>query len=305
MLLLQNDMPTQSIYDSHGPWPKGPVEGPRAVPHVFSPRWKRPFDCVLAILLLLLSAPIFLLAAVLVKVTSRGPVFYTQRRVGQHGRIYNIYKFRTMFHNCERATGPRWCTRGDSRITPLGRILRPLHIDELPQLWNILRGEMSLVGPRPERPEFVAELESLLPCYRKRLQVRPGLTGLAQLQLPPDTDLESVRRKLACDLYYIHRTSLLLELRIVLGTGLHVAHIPFRITRKLLQVPTGKFVQWFLETLEAHALNLLDVVQGDEAVAELAIAAPLTSSVAMSSVQPARSAVAARLDIALCSEAAT
>jgi lipopolysaccharide/colanic/teichoic acid biosynthesis glycosyltransferase len=302
MLLLQNDDATHSIYECPWPWLKTPVEIAGAVQDSLSPRWKRPFDCVLVFLLLLLSAPVFLLAAVLVKVTSRGPVFYTQRRVGQHGRSYNIYKFRTMFHNCERATGPRWCTRGDSRITPVGRILRPLHIDELPQLWNILRGEMSLVGPRPERPEFVAELESLLPCYRKRLQVRPGLTGLAQLQLPPDTDLESVRRKLACDLYYIHRTSLLLELRIVLGTGLHVAHIPFRITRKLLQVPTGKFVQWFLESLEAHAVNLLGAVRSDEAAAELAVAAPSMESVAgsplQSTPQGAGFAVAARLDIA-------
>jgi lipopolysaccharide/colanic/teichoic acid biosynthesis glycosyltransferase len=225
--------------------------------------------------------------AVIVKVTSRGPVFYMQKRVGQNGVIYKLYKIRTMLHDCEGKTGPRWATHADPRITSIGRILRPLHIDELPQLWNILRGEMSLVGPRPERPEFVAQLEALLPCYHKRLQVRPGLTGLAQLQLPPDTDLESVRRKLACDLYYIHRTSLMLDLRILLGTGLHVAHIPFRITRRLLQVPTGKFVQWFLESLEAHAVNLLEAARGDEAAPEVAVAAPAMRSAAAVPVEPA------------------
>jgi hypothetical protein len=98
-----------------------------------------------------------------------------------------------------------------------------------------------------------------LPCYRNRLLVRPGLTGLAQLQLPPDSDLDSVRRKLAYDLYYVHRVSLLLDLRILLSTGFHLAHVPFRITRKLLQVPSGRFVEWFYESLEAHAVNALEV----------------------------------------------
>jgi lipopolysaccharide/colanic/teichoic acid biosynthesis glycosyltransferase len=302
MLLLQNDIPTQSTCESQWSWPKAPVTIPAGAPHSLSPRWKRPFDCVVGLLLLLISAPILLLAVVLVKVTSRGPVFYTQKRVGQNGVVYKLYKIRTMYHNCERGTGPRWATHSDPRITPVGRVLRPLHIDELPQVWNILRGEMSLVGPRPERPEFVSELELLLPCYRKRLQVRPGLTGLAQLQLPPDTDLESVRRKLACDLYYIHRTTLLLELRILLGTGFHVAHIPFRITRKLLQVPAGKFVQWFLESLEAHAVNLLESVRGDETAPEPARPAaslePIIGSPFHLTPEGNGSAAAARLDIA-------
>ena len=110
-----------------------------------------------------------------------------------------------MYHDCERLTGARWSTPGDNRVTWIGKILRATHIDELPQLFNILRGEMSLVGPRPERPEIVVGLELAIPCYRDRLQVRPGVTGLAQVQLPPDTDLESVRRKVAYDLYYIER----------------------------------------------------------------------------------------------------
>src|SRR5229473_1524058 len=120
MLLLQNEAATHSIYECPRPWLKTPVEIAGAVQHSLSPRWKRPFDCVLALLLLLLSAPVFLLAAVLVKVTSRGPVFYIQKRVGQDGTIYKLYKFRTMFHNCERETGPRWATHADPRITPVG-----------------------------------------------------------------------------------------------------------------------------------------------------------------------------------------
>ena len=136
-------------------------------------------------------------AAIVVKLTSRGPAFYTQIRLGQDGRAYAIYKLRTMTHDCEKLSGPQWSKKGDCRVTAVGRLLRRSHLDELPQLWNVLRGEMSLIGPRPERPEFVPRLERSLPHYRARLHVRPGVTGLAQVQLPPDTDLGSVRRKLA------------------------------------------------------------------------------------------------------------
>ena len=105
-------------------------------------------------------------------------------RLGKNGRPFRLHKIRTMRHDCEKATGPRWAVPGDPRITPLGRFLRQTHLDELPQLWNVLRGEMSLVGPRPERPEFVPDLEQAIPHYRDRLLVRPGVTGLAQVQLP-------------------------------------------------------------------------------------------------------------------------
>ena len=113
----------------------------------------------------------------------RGPVIYSQTRLGQCGRPFTIYKIRTMLPNCEATTGPRWSTADGPRITPVGQFLRRAHLDELPQLWNILRGEMSLVGPRPERPEFVTQLEQAIPCYRERLAVRPGVTGMAQIQL--------------------------------------------------------------------------------------------------------------------------
>jgi lipopolysaccharide/colanic/teichoic acid biosynthesis glycosyltransferase len=162
---------------------------------------KRAADLTAALALLLLTAPLVLLAMLLIKLTSRGPVLYTQTRLGRHGRPFAIYKLRTMAHRAESLTGPCWSRPGDPRVTRLGRFLRRTHLDELPQRWNVLRGDMSLVGPRPERPEFVPQLEQAVAHYRERLRVRPGVTGLAQVQLPPDTDLDSVRLKLAYDLY--------------------------------------------------------------------------------------------------------
>jgi lipopolysaccharide/colanic/teichoic acid biosynthesis glycosyltransferase len=187
-----------------------------------------------ALALLALAAPVILAAAALVKLTSRGPAFYTQVRVGRHGRLFTIYKLRTMIHKCESLTGPRWAIPGDPRITPVGYFLRRTHLDELPQLLNVLRGEMSLIGPRPERPEFFPELERALPAYRCRLAVRPGVTGLAQVLLPADTDLGSVRRKLACDLQYVERLSPLLDLRILFCTGLYAAGAPYPLIARIL-----------------------------------------------------------------------
>src|SRR5207248_522266 len=137
---------------------------------------KRGLDCVLATALLFVSAPVVLAAMVLVKLTSRGPMTYTQKRVGYGGRPFTIYKIRTMIHNCESLTGPRWAVPGDPRVTPVGGLLRKLHIDELPQLINVLKGEMSLVGPRPERPEFVGKLVREVPDYDARHAVVPGIT---------------------------------------------------------------------------------------------------------------------------------
>jgi lipopolysaccharide/colanic/teichoic acid biosynthesis glycosyltransferase len=193
--------------------------------------------------LLILTIPVVLIAALLIKLTSKGPALFTQKRVGRDGRIYTIYKLRTMYDNCEKQSGPQWSKAGDPRITPLGRLLRRSHIDELPQLWNVLKGEMSLVGPRPERPEFVEVLMEDLLHYRERMRVRPGMTGLAQVQLPPDTDLASVRRKLACDLYYVQHLSLLLDLKVMLGTAFYLAGIPFTWTRAVFQMPSGETVE--------------------------------------------------------------
>jgi lipopolysaccharide/colanic/teichoic acid biosynthesis glycosyltransferase len=193
-----------------------------AVPQTWYQPVKRVLDVVLALLISVVAVPVMLLAAVLVKLTSRGPVLYSQTRVGRGGRPFTIYKIRSMHHDCEKISGVRWSRTGDPRVLPIGRLLRRTHIDELPQLWNILRGEMSLVGPRPERPEFVPQLEQAIPHYRDRLLVLPGVTGLAQIHLEPDTDLSSVERKLMFDLYYIKHLSFWSDLRILLATTVHV-----------------------------------------------------------------------------------
>jgi lipopolysaccharide/colanic/teichoic acid biosynthesis glycosyltransferase len=200
-------------------------------------------DFVLAALLTIPAVPLILVAALLVRLTSRGPAFYTQTRVGEDGRLFTIWKIRSMIHNCESLTGPRWSMPGDPRVTRVGAFLRASHLDELPQLLNVLRGEMSLIGPRPERPEFVPELERALPGYWQRLTVRPGVTGLAQVQLPPDSDLTSVRRKLAHDLYYIRHLSPWLDLRLLFCTAFHAVALPFGVAGKLLGIPDGPTVE--------------------------------------------------------------
>jgi len=195
-----------------------------------------------AIAMLAISWPLILALMALVRLTSRGPALYKQVRLGLNGRPYLILKLRTMFHDCERSTGPQWAKARDPRATPLGRILRATHLDELPQLWNVVRGEMSLVGPRPERPEFVSELERVIPNYRERLRVRPGITGLAQVQLPPDEDVDSVARKVAYDVYYVERINLWLDLRILAGTALKMAGISYTCIRLLVALPGPEVV---------------------------------------------------------------
>jgi hypothetical protein len=144
-----------------------------------------------------------------------------------------------MYQDCELASGAIWSLPGDPRVTPVGWFLRWAHLDELPQLVNVLRGEMSLVGPRPERPEIISQFELALPHYRERLQARPGLTGLAQVQLPPDTNLDSVRRKLELDLCYVERMSLGLDLRILLATVLYVGGVPGETIAWLFRFPAA------------------------------------------------------------------
>jgi lipopolysaccharide/colanic/teichoic acid biosynthesis glycosyltransferase len=199
---------------------------------------KSALEWAAALVLVLLAAPVIFLAALVVKLTSRGPAFYTQVRVGLGGQVFTIYKIRTMIHNCESLTGPRWSMPGDPRVTRVGLFLRRAHLDELPQLLNVLRREMSLIGPRPERPEFFPELERAFPSYRERLAVRPGVTGLAQVQLPADSDLDSVGRKLAYDLYYVVHLSPLLDLKILAGTAAYAMAGRLRWVNRLLRLPT-------------------------------------------------------------------
>lgn len=199
------------------PWPPSDVLTPS--PYF---RWKAPVDWTLAVLLLIPGLVLLAPLLVLVRLTSRGPAIFSQRRVGKGGHTFVMYKIRTMRHDAEALTGPVWSPTLDPRSTRMGKLLRRLHLDELPQLFNVLRGEMSLIGPRPERPEFVRVLSEVIPGYGERIMVRPGITGLAQLNLPPDTDLDSVGRKLALDREYIERAGLWIDIRIALCTAFRI-----------------------------------------------------------------------------------
>jgi lipopolysaccharide/colanic/teichoic acid biosynthesis glycosyltransferase len=200
--------------------------------------WVKPaFDTAAALLMLLPGLPLMGLCVLLVRLTSSGPAVYSQTRVGRGGRVFTLYKIRSMVHDCESLTGPRWSLPGDPRITPLGRVLRKLHLDELPQLFNVLRGDMSLVGPRPERPEIVKRLRLNVPGYDRRHAVKPGITGFAQVHLPPDTCVRSVKNKLAYDLFYIRHRSLRMELVVLAATGLKLLGLK-RFYQRKPRVPT-------------------------------------------------------------------
>ncbi len=189
-------------------------------------------DFALAAGLFALALPVMALAIVAVRATSRGPAIYRQTRLGRGGVPFTILKIRTMRHDAEGDGQARWATAGDRRITPVGRVLRALHIDELPQLWNVLRGEMSLVGPRPERPEIIERLRKSVPNYDSRHAVKPGLTGLAQIHLPPDETIADVKRKLVHDRFYIRRASLGFDLAILGCTALKLLGLKRLYRRK-------------------------------------------------------------------------
>lgn len=203
----------------------------------FGERVKRAGDIALSAALGILALPVVTACILAVRLTSRGPGIYTQTRVGRNGRIFTLYKIRTMRHNCESDTGPRWSPPGDTRITPIGRLFRKLHFDELPQLWNVLRGDMSLIGPRPERPEIVAKLRHSVPGYDRRHTVKPGITGFAQIHLPPDTCIRSVKNKVVYDLFYIRYRSPVLELFIMCATALKLLGMK-RLYQRKPRIPT-------------------------------------------------------------------
>jgi exopolysaccharide biosynthesis polyprenyl glycosylphosphotransferase len=178
---------------------------------------KRPMDVALALFGLVVGAPLMLFCALLVRLTSPGPIIYSQVRVGRYGREFRIYKFRTMRTDAEK-NGAVWARSGDSRITPVGGLLRKTRFDELPQLWNILRGHMSFVGPRPERPEFVEQLRQQIPHYDLRHFVPPGLTGWAQVRFRYGATVEDAQRKLAYDLFYVRNCGLVFDAAVCLRT---------------------------------------------------------------------------------------
>jgi sugar transferase (PEP-CTERM system associated) len=179
---------------------------------------KRSTDLILGIILLFTSSPIFILAAAAIRLDTPGPVFFSQRRVGERRRIYRMHKFRSMVQDAEKLSGPVWAQADDPRVTRMGKVLRRLRIDELPQLWNVLKGEMSFVGPRPERPMFVEELEKLVPYYRERFAVKPGITGWAQVNYGYGASVRDAVEKLNYDLFYIKNMSILMDVLVILRT---------------------------------------------------------------------------------------
>ena len=179
---------------------------------------RRALDLSVSFVLLALTFPLMLAVALAISFESSGPVLYRQERVGRHGVPFTLFKFRSMRADAEKGGLPRWASPGDSRVTRIGRIIRATRIDELPQLVNVLRGEMSLVGPRPERPHFVEQLAEVIPFYRERSLVKPGVTGWAQINYPYGASVEDAREKLAYDLYYIKHRSLLLDVLVMFGT---------------------------------------------------------------------------------------
>lgn len=179
---------------------------------------KEVMDIVIGAIALVLSLPMMLLCAAIIKLSSRGPVLFSQVRLGQHGRPFKIYKFRTMYLNAEQHTGAVWAKGNDSRVIPACRWMRISHMDELPQLFQIVSGVMSLVGPRPERPEIMEKLEATYPEVRRRLDVKPGLTGLAQIRNGYDASVEGFRHKLESDIEYINRMCWAVDLKILAMT---------------------------------------------------------------------------------------
>ena len=179
---------------------------------------RRLSDIAISLVLVALTLPVMLATAIAIRLDTRGPVFYRQTRVGLHGRNFTLLKFRSMRVDAEAGGKPRWATQNDPRTTRVGNIIRLSRIDELPQLFNVLRGEMSFIGPRPERPEFVGELAAAIPLYPHRACVKPGITGWAQVSYPYGASVDDARQKLSYDLYYIKYRSLLLDLLILLAT---------------------------------------------------------------------------------------
>lgn len=173
---------------------------------------------VLSFFAIILLSPVFLIVGILIKLDSPGPVIYSQERVGQYGRVFRIYKFRSMRKDAEKDGAPRWASKDDARITRFGRIIRGLRFDELPQLFNVLIGDIDLVGPRPERPEFVEKLQKIIPYYSLRHTLKPGLTGWAQVMFMYSGSIEESKEKLQYDLFYIKNMSLKLDLLIMFRT---------------------------------------------------------------------------------------
>ncbi len=180
--------------------------------------FKRAFDVAVSLIGFVALVPLFAIVAVLIKLSSRGPIIYKQVRVGKNGKRFMIYKFRSMRRDAEKSTGAVWAKENDPRITFIGKMLRKTHLDEMPQLFNVLKGDMSIVGPRPERPEIIKKLKLSIPDYEKRLAIKPGITGLAQVKHRYDETMADVKKKVKLDLLYIRKMCLLTDTRIIAST---------------------------------------------------------------------------------------
>ena len=179
---------------------------------------QRAIDIAISLTILMLTLPLMLITALAIRLDSKGPIFYRQCRVGLHGRHFTLFKFRSMAVDAEAEGSPRWAQRQDPRVTRVGGFIRAMRIDELPQVFNVLRGEMSVVGPRPERPHFVEQLARVIPLYDQRAYVKPGITGWAQVNYPYGASVEDAREKLSYDLYYVKNRGIFLDLVIMVAT---------------------------------------------------------------------------------------
>ncbi|MEE9430475.1 MAG: sugar transferase [Melioribacteraceae bacterium] len=190
---------------------------PQLMP-VWEKKVKRFLDIIFSFVAIFFTLPITIITAILVKLDSKGPIFFKQERTGLEGKDFFVYKFRSMINNAEKKSGPVWSQKNDPRITRVGAFIRKVRIDEIPQMMNVLKGEMSLVGPRPERPYFVNKLSKEIPLYRRRLKVRPGITGWAQVKHKYDETIDDVHTKLRFDLFYIENMSLRMDFKILFRT---------------------------------------------------------------------------------------
>jgi sugar transferase (PEP-CTERM system associated) len=179
---------------------------------------KRLVGLTLSTAMLVLLSPLLLVVALAIRMESKGPAIFKQERVGEDGETFTLYKFRSMRTDAEKQTGPVWAEEDDPRITRVGRIIRKVRIDELPQLWNVLKGDMSFVGPRPERPFFVEQLKKKIPYYNERFAVKPGVTGWAQIKYPYGSTEKDALEKLKYDLYYIKNMSVIMDLMVIFHT---------------------------------------------------------------------------------------
>ena len=234
---------------------------------------------LLGLILLVLFTPATLLLFALVKLTSRGPGFYWQKRVGLNGRTFQMIKLRSMVFDAEKPGEAVWCAVNDNRITPLGRVLRKLHLDELPQLWNVARGEMALVGPRPERPQICCRLAEQIDGYYERTLVKPGITGLAQINLPPDHTIEDAARKQILDVLYIKQAHWWLDTRMLLATGMRMFGIKGETVMKMMRLCRRDVIRtipnhYFDDTLEEFEAADSDVQETALAFAEVSVRRP-------------------------------